>query len=200
MLWATARLVHLLSCQWGAVVPAIVGAETQVEGASGGPPDRSIDELVMVWESIHLGPFQMEVIEGQVKPFLGDTSYVMITPLRVEGQPRETKALPPGLHVLHAYTRLKNGRGKVSLVVRNMSDSHIFLKKGVPVAWVVSASLCATCQIFTREGSHARCRISTRIHVGGGETGKVAGEIELGRVGPLVPRECSGGERVSSGL
>ena len=30
---------------------------------------------------------------------------------------------------------------KGSLVVRNMSDSQIFLKKGVPVVWVVSASL-----------------------------------------------------------
>ena len=125
------------------VVPTTVGAETWVwvEGASGGPPERSIDELVMVWESINLGPFQMEIIEGRVKPLLGDTSYVMITLLRVEGQPWETKLLPPGLHVLHAYTSLKNGSGKVSLVIRNMSDSHIFLKKGVPVARVVSASL-----------------------------------------------------------
>ena len=65
----------------------------------------------------------------------------MITPLRVEGRPRETKLLPLGLHVLHAYTRLKNGSGRVSLVVRNMSDSRIFLKNGVPVVWVVSASL-----------------------------------------------------------
>ena len=65
----------------------------------------------------------------------------MITPLRVEGQSRETKPLPPGLHILHAYTRLINGSGRVSLVVRNVSDSHIFLKKGVPVVQVVSASL-----------------------------------------------------------
>ena len=95
----------------------------------------------MVQESICLGLFQIEIIEGQVKPLLGDTSYVMITPLRVEGQPWETKPLPPELHVLHAYTHLKNGSGKVSLVVRNMSDSHIILKKGVPVARVVSTSL-----------------------------------------------------------
>ena len=53
----------------------------------------------------------------------------------------DTKLLPLGLNILHAYTRLKNGSGKVSLVVRNMPDSHIFLKKGVPVARVVSASL-----------------------------------------------------------
>ena len=141
MPWATARLVHLLSCWWGAAVPAAVGAETQVEGASRGSPERSVDELVMVWESVCLGPFQMEIIEGWVKPLLRDTSYVMITLLRAEGQPRETKPLPPGLHVLHAYTRLKNGSGKGSLVVRNMSDSYIFLKEGVPVVWVVSTSL-----------------------------------------------------------
>ena len=95
----------------------------------------------MVRESVHLGLFQTEIIEGWVKPLLGDTSYVMITPLRVEGRPRESKPLPPGLHILHAYTCLKNGSRKVSLIVRNMSNSHIFLKKGVPVAWVVSASL-----------------------------------------------------------
>ena len=140
-LWATARLAHLLSCQWGAAVPTAVSAETQVEGASGEPPERSIDKLVKVWESVCLGPFQTEIIEGWVKPLLGDTSYMMITPLRVEGQPWETKPLPPGLPILHAYTCLKNGSRKVSLVVRNMSNSHIFLKKGVPVAQVVSTSL-----------------------------------------------------------
>ena len=93
----------------------------------------------MVWESVHLGPFQTKIIEGRVKPFLGYTSYVMITPLRAKGRPQETKLLPLGLHVLHAYTRLKNGSGRVSLVVRNVSDSHIFLKKDVPVVQVVSA-------------------------------------------------------------
>ena len=66
-------------------VPASEGAETLVEGASGGSPEGSIDELVMVQESVRLGPFQTKIIEGRVKPLLGDTSYVMITPLRAEG-------------------------------------------------------------------------------------------------------------------
>ena len=117
------------------------GAAAPEEGASGGFPEVSIDELVMVWGSFCLGPFQTEIIEGRVKSLLRSTSYVMITPLKVEGQPWETKPLPLGLHVLHAYTHLKNGSGKVSLVVRNVSDSQIFLKKGMPVARVVSASL-----------------------------------------------------------
>ena len=141
MPWSTMRVSRLLSCRLGMAVPASEGAETPVEGASGGTLERSIDELVMVRKSVHLEPFQMEIIEGWVKPLLGDTSYMMITPLRAEGQPQETKPLPLGLHILHAYTRLKNGSRKVSPVVRNMSDSHILLKKDVPVARVVSASL-----------------------------------------------------------
>ena len=66
---------------------------------------------------------------------------MMITPLRAEGQPQESRLLPLGLHILHAYTHLKNSSRKVSLVVGNVSDSHIFLKNGVPVARVVLASL-----------------------------------------------------------
>ena len=96
----------------------------------------------MVRESVCLGPFQTEIIEGWVRPLFGDMAHMMTTPLKVgEGQPWEARPLPPGLHVLHTHTCLKNGSSKVSLIVRNMSDRHIFLKKGVPVARVMSASL-----------------------------------------------------------
>ena len=142
MPWATVRMAQLLSCQKSTAVLAPGSAETQTEGASRGHQEVDVDELVTVRESVHLGPFQTKIIEGQVKPLLGDTAHIMVTPLKVgEGQPRDSRPLPLGLHVLHMYTRLKNGSRKVSLVVRNMSNSHIFLKKGVPVAWVMSASL-----------------------------------------------------------
>ena len=107
------------------VVPGPKGVETQEEGACGGSPEVNVNELVMVQESVCLGPFQTEIIEGRVKPLLRSTSYVMITPLKVEGRQCKTKLLPLGLHVLHAYTHLKNGSGRVSLVVRNVSDSQI---------------------------------------------------------------------------
>ena len=116
--------------------------KAQTEGASRGPQEVDVDELVTARESVHLGPFQTEIIEGWVKPLLGDMAHVMIMPLKVgEGQLRETRPLPPGLHVIQAYTHLKNESGRVLLMVRNMSDSHIFLKKGVPVAHVILASL-----------------------------------------------------------
>ena len=79
------RVAQLLSCQLGTAVPTSEGAETLVEGTSGGSPKGSVNELVMVQESVRLGPFQTKIIEGWVKPLLRDTSYMMITPLRVEG-------------------------------------------------------------------------------------------------------------------
>ena len=66
-------------------VLASEGAETQVEGASGGSPEGNIAEPFTLSESVRLGLLQTEIIEGWIKPLLGGTSDVMITPLRVEG-------------------------------------------------------------------------------------------------------------------
>ena len=147
MSWATVRMVQLLSCQKSTAVLASGNAEAQAIGASGGPQEVDMDELVTVRESVHFGPFQTKIIEGRVKPLLGDTSHMMITPLRAEGQSQEGKPLPLGFYLLHVYMCLKNCSSKVSLVVRNISDSHIFLKKRVPVVWVVSASLVPAAEL-----------------------------------------------------
>ena len=105
--------------------------------SAGYPREVDMDELVTVRESTHLGPFQTNIIEGWVN----DTAHAMITPLKVgKGEVWEARSFPLGLHVLYTYTCLKNGSGRVSLVVRNMSDCHIFLKKGVPLAHVVLVS------------------------------------------------------------
>ena len=71
MPWATARMAHLLSCQKSMAVFTLRSAgETQSKAASGGPQEVDMDELVMVRESVCLGPFQTEIIEGWVKPSL----------------------------------------------------------------------------------------------------------------------------------
>ena len=84
MPWATARMVQLLSCQkiTAALTPGSV--EAQSEGASGGPQEVDMDELVTVREC----PFRTipDLDQGQIKPLLGDTAHIMITPLRAEGQ------------------------------------------------------------------------------------------------------------------
>ena len=95
-------------------------------------PDQEIDKSVFMKEILKLGLFQAQVIEGKTKPLQEESAHVMIMPLRAyEAQPDEAWPLPLGLHVLHTYTWLKMSSNKVSVVVRNMSDSAVFLKKGV---------------------------------------------------------------------
>ena len=141
----------------------------------GGPQEVDVDELVTVRESICLGPFQIEIIEGWVKPPLGDMAHVMIMPLKAgESQSWEARPLPPGLHILHAFTHFKNGSGRVSLVVRNMSNSHIFLKKGVPVAHVMLASPVPPAELLPEMEAALGVEAKTRTHVGHSEAGEAA--------------------------
>ena len=52
MPWATARMVQLLSCWKSTAVLTSGSAETQVEGASRGPQEVDMDELVTVRECL----------------------------------------------------------------------------------------------------------------------------------------------------
>ena len=65
MPWATTRMAQLLSCQKSMAIltPGNVG-QAQSEGVSRGPQEVDLDELFMVRESICLGPFQNEIMEG----------------------------------------------------------------------------------------------------------------------------------------
>ena len=68
--WATARMAQLLSCQKSTAVLALGSVEAQSEGTSRGPQEVDMDELVMVRESVHLGPFQIKIIDRS-SPSLG---------------------------------------------------------------------------------------------------------------------------------
>ena len=136
--WAMVRASHLLSWQ-GTVVedPGVADDGPTEQGATALEPctSQDLDEPVFMKENVRLGPFQTQILECRVKLLIGESAHVMVTPLRPGGH-----SLPPGLHVLHVYTRLKMSSSKVSMVVRNMSESLIFLKKGMQVVRVVSAS------------------------------------------------------------
>ena len=110
--------------------------------------NSEIDELIFMKENVRLGPFQTLILKCKTKPLFGESAHVMVMPLKaVESQVSGTWPLPPELHVLHVYTRLKMSSSKVSIVVRDMSDCPIFLKKGIQVAWVVLASPVAQAEL-----------------------------------------------------
>ena len=137
--WAMVRMSQLLPKR-GSAFPALEeGDNASIEseaGACATPVEVEVAKPITMRESVDLGPFQMKIIEGKVKHLLGETAHVMVTPLKAgKVQSSGAHPLPPGLH---AYTHLKNGSKKVSVMVRNMSDSHIYLKKGAQVARVIS--------------------------------------------------------------
>ena len=141
--WAMVRVSYLLSWQ-GTVAedPGTAGDGPTEEGAAAVEPlmGQDQDEPVFMKENVRLGSFQTQILKCRVKPLIGESTHVIVMPLRAgETQPGGVWPLPAGLHILHAYTRLKMSSSKVSMVVRIMSESLIFLKKGVQVARVITA-------------------------------------------------------------
>ena len=143
--WAMTRASHLLSRQGTVVVDSGAAGDGPMEGESTTPESSQsseIDELIFIKENVRLGLFQTQILKCRTRPFLRESAHVMVMPLKAsESQLGGAQPLPPGFYVLHAYTRLKMSSSKVSVMVRNMSNCPIFLKKGIQVVWVVSASL-----------------------------------------------------------
>ena len=76
----------------------------------------------------------------------------MIVPLRhAVVESGKAHPLSPGLQVLHAYTMLTAGSKHVSIVVWNMTNSAIFLKRDVCMAHVVSATSVPQVELLSEE-------------------------------------------------
>ena len=81
-----------------------------------------------------------QILKGKTKPLIWASTQVMVTPPKAaEMQHKGIRPIPLGLQVLHAFTALKMS-SKVSVVVRNISESSIFLKKGTQISHIVSTA------------------------------------------------------------
>ena len=84
MPWAVARTSSLLS-RWGTVAEdpgaAGDGPTEHRPTASQLPAGQDIDKPVYMKENVKLGPFQTQILECWVKPFIGESAQVMVTPL-----------------------------------------------------------------------------------------------------------------------
>ena len=112
------------------------------------PATDEMDKIVKIKDNVCVGPFQAEILKGRVARVSAHDTHLMVVPIRhADVENRKARQLPPGLQVLHAYTTLTAGSKQVLIVVQNMTDSAIFLKKGVHVAHVVSATLVPTVEV-----------------------------------------------------
>ena len=102
-----------------------------------------MDEVIEMKDNVLCGPISSRDFERKSQhEHLHKILTVMVAPIRCPDVVcGKAHPLPPGLQVLHAYTMLTAGSKQVSIVVQNMMDSAIFLKKGVHVVHVVSAML-----------------------------------------------------------
>ena len=78
---------HLLSRQdTVAADPGTVSDGPIEEGAAAAehPTGWDLDKPVFMRENVRLGPFQTQILECRVKPLIGESAHVMVTPLRAE--------------------------------------------------------------------------------------------------------------------
>ena len=112
------------------------------------PVTEEVDEVVELKDNVCMGPFQMEILKGRAARASTYHMHIMIMPIRcVELESGKAHPLPRGLQVLHTYTMLTPGSKHVLILVQNMTDSAIFLKKGVHIAHVVSAMLVPPAEV-----------------------------------------------------
>ena len=94
----------------------------------------------------------MEILKGKVKEPPTCDTHVMITPVRYSKVKKgQAHSLPLVLQVLHAYFTLTTGNHNISIAVQNMSDCAILLKKGMPVAQMVLATLVPPANLIPEE-------------------------------------------------
>ena len=135
--WVTLRLVQLLS-------RCIVMEEMPSEGDRGAdaPEKKGVDTVVEMGNSTHVGSFQTKILEGKISQAPACETHIMVTPIgQAEVKQDGGHQLPPVLQVLHTYTTMTAGHKQISIVVQNMTDQAISLKKGTRVVYVVSATL-----------------------------------------------------------
>ena len=85
MPWAVAKASSLLSRQGTVVEDQGVARNGPIDhGATASqlPVGQDVDEPVYIKENVRLGPFQTQIMECGVKPLIGESTKMMVMPLR----------------------------------------------------------------------------------------------------------------------
>ena len=102
------------------------------------------DKVVITQESEMVDAFSSKIIHMRTKTaFTGVRLNVMTQALSVE-----EGALPQGLMVQNAYTKMCNGSKSVAVMVRNGTAYPQTLKKKIPMARVVAANFVPDLQMW----------------------------------------------------
>ena len=95
-----------------------------------------IDEIVRVASKCTVPPFYHKVIHGKVNLVLHGCRLNVMT----HGLEKRLPSLPLGIDVQTTYSTLANGSHRVLVILRNNTQDWLEIKKGVPIARMVTAN------------------------------------------------------------
>ena len=95
-----------------------------------------VNKIVRVASKCTVPPFGHKVIHGRINLVLHGCKLNVMT----HGLEKRSPALPLGIDVQTAYSTLANGGRRVSVILRNNTQDWLEIKKGVPVARMVTAN------------------------------------------------------------
>ena len=95
-----------------------------------------VDEVVRVASKCTVPPFGHKVIHGKVNLVLHGCRLNVMT----HGLEKRSPSLPLGIDVQTAYSTLANSSNRVPVILRNNTQDWLKIKKGVPIARMVTAN------------------------------------------------------------
>ena len=95
-----------------------------------------INKIVRVASKCTVPPFGHKVIHGRVGLVLHGYKLNVMT----HGLEKRSPSLPLGIDVQTAYSTFANGGSRVSVILRNNTQDWLEIKKGVPIARMVTAN------------------------------------------------------------
>ena len=95
-----------------------------------------IDEVVRVASKCTVPPFGHKAIHGKVNLILHSYKMNVMT----HGLEKWSPSLPLGIDVQTVYATLVDGSNRITVVLRNNTRDWLEIKKGVPIAWMVTAN------------------------------------------------------------
>ena len=95
-----------------------------------------VDKVVRVASKCTVPPFGHKFIHGKVNLVLHGCRLNVMT----HGLEKRSPSLPLGIDVQTAYSTLANGSNRVPVILRNNTQDWLEIKKGVPIARMVTAN------------------------------------------------------------
>ena len=131
VLWSSSRISWLMQDVTARLSQVVIN---DVANKPIAPLD--VDEVVRVASKCTVPPFSHKVIHGKVNLVLHGCRLNMMT----HGLEKRSLSLPLGIDVQTAYANLANGSHRVPVILRNNTQDWIGIKKGVPIARMVTAN------------------------------------------------------------